>query len=269
MHTSYQNIFAEEGIFLCESLPFTRCRVVQPHKLERLGFLPSAAIVFLMPYAVKITGERNLSRYAVAKDYHRYVKELEARLIGKFSLLHPEARFRVFSDNSPIDERHAAALCGLGVLGDNGLILSERYGSYVFIGEVLTDLPIEVLGEKASYEIKTCRHCGACTAACPKKDVCLSALTQKKGILTVAEASEICALGSVWGCDRCQEVCPYNDAIEETPIDFFKRDLVPYLTVDLLLSMSDDAFMERAYAWRGRNTILRNLELVKKSLEST
>ena len=269
MKEKFQSVFAEENILLCEALPFSLCRVIAETKLDRLSFVPKTAIVFLIPYYTEITGERNLSRYAVARDYHLYVRQLEKRLLPKLSKLDNGRQFAMFADNSPIDERHAAALAGLGVLGDNGLILSERYGSYVFIGEVLTDLPIEVLGEKAFYEIKTCRHCGACTAACPKKDVCLSALTQKKGTLTAAEASEICALGSVWGCDRCQEVCPYNDEIEETPIDFFKRDLVPYLTVDALLSMSDDAFMECAYAWRGRNTILRNLELVKKSLEST
>ena len=267
MNISYKNVFAEEGIFLCEALPFSLCRVIAPAKLARLSFSPKTAIVFAIPYYVSDCGERNLSRYAMARDYHAYVKSLEGRLLEGFAAIHPEGNFQLYADNSPIDERHAAALSGLGVIGDNGLILTKPYGSYVFLGELLSDIPIETLGRKEAYQIKTCFHCGACKNACPKKEVCLSALTQKKGSLTAAEEDEILSLGSVWGCDLCQEVCPYNKTIEETPIAFFKSDLIPKLSSDLLSEMSDSEFALRAYAWRGRKTIERNIKLFEEKTE--
>lgn len=267
MNRMIKSIFEEESILLLEAMPFSLCRVIQPHKLARLSFMPTVAIVFLMPYYTELSGKRNLSRYAVARDYHLYVKELSERVLPKLSAAYPDSSFAMFSDNSPIDERHAASLCGLGVMGDNGLLLTEAHGPYVFIGEVLCDLPIEILGARSTYDIKTCIHCGACKAACPKKTVCLSALTQKKGSLTEAEMVEIGSLGSAWGCDACQDACPYAKAPMETPIAFFKKALVPYLTLEELSDMSEEEFGSRAYAWRGRNTIERNLRLLDKKTE--
>lgn len=262
-----RQLFAEENIFLCEGLPFSHCRVISEHKLKRLSFLPTAAIVFAIPYLTTCDGVRNLSRYAVARDYHLYVKELSERLLPKLETIYPEGRFAMFADNSPIDERQAAAMAGLGVLGDNGLILTERYGPYVFIGEILCDLAMDEVGDREAYEVKTCHHCGACSAACPKKEICLSALTQKKGELSFSEINEIYTLGSVWGCDICQEVCPYAEKAETTPIAFFKAELIPYLSLEILDSMSEQEFQKRAYAWRGRNTVRRNILLFDKEAE--
>lgn len=267
MNATVKHIFERENILLLEAMPFSLCRVIQPHKLTRLSFTPTAAIVFLMPYYTELSGKRNLSRYAVARDYHLYVKGLSERVLLELSAAYPEASFAMFSDNSPIDERHAASLCGLGVMGKNGLVLTEKYGPYVFVGEVLCDLPIEILELRDQYEQRGCIDCGACLSACPKKTVCLSALTQKKGSLTEAEENEIVLLGSVWGCDVCQEVCPYSRGLEETPIPFFKEALVPYLTLDILRGMGDSEFGSRAYAWRGRNTVERNLRLFDKKAE--
>ena len=69
---------------------------------------------------------------------------------------------------------------------------------------------------------------------------------------------------TVWGCDLCQTVCPYNKAPRVTPIAFFKEALIPHLTLDILESMNDGAFSERAFAWRGRKTVERNLRLFEE-----
>lgn len=256
-----KNVFTEEQLLLCEALPFYECSVLYPHKLARLGFVPESVIVFAIPYFVKDETERNLSRYAVPRDYHLYVKELEKRLIPSLEMRFQGHHFSLFADNSPIDERSAAVKAGLGVAGKNGLVLTERYGSYVFLGEVLTDLCYDEIGTRQSFEITPCHACGACLAACPKKKECLSALTQRKGVLSEDEEKEIVALGLVWGCDVCQEVCPYNRSIEETPIAFFQKERIPYLTRLSLEKMSDEEFSRRAYAWRKRETVLRNLRL--------
>ena len=91
-------------------------------------------------------------------------------------------------------------------------------------------------------------------------------MTQKKGDLTDAEKEHLLHYGSVWGCDICQEVCPHTvSAIRAgtifTPIPYFERDAIPHLSLQILDEMSDATFSERAYAWRGRETIRRNLIL--------
>ena len=92
----------------------------------------------------------------------------------------------------------------------------------------------------------------------------MSALTQKKGALTAAEAATIRAHGSAWGCDLCQEACPHTGHADFSPLPAFLADRIPYLTAAQIEAMHDDAFPRRAYAWRGRAGILRNLRLLKE-----
>jgi epoxyqueuosine reductase QueG len=63
-----------------------------------------------------------------------------------------------------------------------------------------------------------------------------------------------------WGCDTCQDVCPMNKNPAITPISFFHKDIISVLTSEVINSMTDEEFSQRAYSWRGKNTILRNLE---------
>ena len=98
-----------------------------------------------------------------------------------------------YGDHSPIDECHGAIISGLGVLGDNGLVINEKYGSYVFVADVICDVEPEKLGEVSRYEIRRCEHCGICKSSCPtgilcgKGNDCLSAITQRKGELSDSE----------------------------------------------------------------------------------
>jgi len=256
-----KRVFTEEHLLLCEALPFSACSVIAPHKLKWLDFEVRSAIIFAIPYLVKGEEKRNVSRYAVSRDYHLYVSQLQKRLLPRLASLFPDAHFVLFADNSPIDERDAAVKAGIGVMGKNGLVLTEKYGSYIFLGEVLTDLVPQNIGAIRELASGVCHNCSACQIACPKLSCCLSELTQKKGTLSSEEANEIRSLGLVWGCDVCQEVCPYNNDAEETPLSFFREYRLPYLTKSLLVGMTDEEFSCRAYAWRKRDTILRNLEL--------
>ena len=102
---------------------------------------------------------------------------------------------------------------------------------------------------------------------------CLSAVTQKKGELTEIEAGAIKKYGSAWGCDICQEVCPYTIHAKRkgtiyTEVEFFKKSLTPILDSDTVNSMSDEEFAERAYSWRGRNVISRNLKILENNPEN-
>ena len=69
---------------------------------------------------------------------------------------------------------------------------------------------------------------------------------------------------TAWGCDICQTACPHNRAPEITPIAFFRESLIPCLTSECLAGMSKESFSERAFAWRGRATVARNLEILEE-----
>ncbi len=258
------------GIEDVSIIPLNLCNITRPYKLERSGAADVdrlTALIFTIPYYTEQIG-KNISSYAVARDYHLFCRELFNEILPKLREYYPNNLFAGFSDDSPIDERHAAAMSGLGIIGKNGMLITEKYSSYVFLAEIITDLEIKA---DIKYEISYCEECGRCSEACPKQfcGECLSALTQKKGELTTYEQSTIKAHGSAWGCDICQEVCPHTAAARErgtifTPIDFFKTELLPILTSNTVNGMSDGEFSSRAYSWRRKETILRNLKILEE-----
>lgn len=267
----FRRILSEYGVEFAAALPFSSCRVFSPEIIERRGVSPSeikTALLFLVPYYVCDGEKSNISVYARAHDYHHFFEKLYTEVTPRLAEVYG-ARFLGFADKSAIAEVHAASSAGLGMIGDSGLIISEKYGSYVFIGELLTDAPPEAFGidESAVFAPSECSHCGACRSACPMKEGlgCLSMVTQKKGELTEYERGFIKKYGSAWGCDICSAVCPYTKravaAGNETPIEFFRADRIIHLTSEAVNAMDKAAFRERAFSWRGKKTILRNLEI--------
>ncbi|MBQ1848305.1 MAG: epoxyqueuosine reductase [Clostridia bacterium] len=247
------------GIEYSAPVPFTACRIINERKAAFLysKLEPRSVVTFLVPY---YSGEekRNISKYAIAEDYHFFMRKLFDKLCPELTEKYGGSFFGM-SDSSPVDEVSAASYAGLGVKGDNGMIINEKYASYVFIGAVYTDVEFECQPDRTSY----CVHCGRCKAACPAKNgrECLSAVTQKKGVLSDEEIAYIKEFGSVWGCDICADVCPYSKKAEKTPIQFFYENRTPYLTKETLGKMSDEEFSRRAYSWRGKAVIERNLKL--------
>lgn len=261
-----RELFGSMGIEYFAAVRMSDVRTVKPYLLDRLCFSPACALIFLVPYY--FGGAENLSEYAAARDYHIFIKSVGER-VREFLSSALGAESAAFGDHSPIDERDAAARSGLGIIGDNGLLINEKYGSYVFIGEVVTSAPAEELGAVQAAEPEYCEHCGRCRAACPASEIgdCLSALTQKKGALTDGERAAIRKYGSVWGCDICQSTCPHNRAPQATPVTFFKERRTPALSTAVINEMSDAEFAERAYAWRGRETLMRNLEIFENDMQ--
>ena len=273
MNESISLLFGEEKIDSFALLPFSACRVTRPYLYEKEGLVPQSAILFLMPYYT-LTPE-NFSAYAAPRDYHLYIKALGKRLLARLEALYPKHRFFIFADHSPIDERHAAVLGGLGVFGKNGLLLSEKYGSYQFIGEILSDAPPSLLGEVTLFPLRSCLDCGACRRACPTGILggsgteCLSAITQKKGELSEEEKALMRRENTAWGCDACQSVCPYNLRAKEagtliTPIPFFKEKLIARFDSEMLAALDESAFAERAFSWRGRAVAQRNAKILEE-----
>ena len=248
-------------------LPYSACREINPGIMEREGFKPESVIVYLLPY---YTGETvNISRYAASLDYHLALRECADGLITALSERFPTAHFKGYGDHSPISEVSAALVAGLGAIGDNGLILNEKYGSYVFIGDIVTDISPELLGAITPCEVVGCHHCGACKRSCPTGILrgegadCLSAITQRKGELTADEINMMRKFNTAWGCDLCQSVCPYNRTPVKTPIEFFYQERMDELTREKLDAMDKAEFNRRAFAWRGRKTVERNLDILE------
>lgn len=218
-----------------------------------------AAFPYLLPEAAY--AGRNLSRYAAVTDYHAVALARLEEACAQLRALYPNAAFAAFADNSPIPEVGAACAAGLGVRGDNGLLITERFGSYVFLGEIVTDLILP----GGAQPVSGCLHCGRCKAACPAQSIttagvdrarCLSAVTQRKGALTPQEQTLLRESGCVWGCDICQEVCPLNRAAEVAPLPEF-------LEAPCAVAAPGCDLTGRAFAWRGRAVIERNLAILQ------
>lgn len=219
-----------------------------------------SVLVCLFPYRFCEDETRELSYYACVPDYHLAAGAVLDKLASTLQEAYPDHTFVPFTDNSPIPEVYAAARAGLGIIGDHRLLIHPTFGSYVFIGEIVTDLKLPA----TSTEIAYCEHCGACSAACPgkclpddRRDTCISAVSQKKGELTEEEIALLRTGGLAWGCDRCQEVCPHNKQAVCEPHPCFS-DYTP-----TLLPPDHPQFATRAYAWRGKTVPFRNQELLK------
>lgn len=267
-----QEILSAEKIEYFGVLPFSACECRRPDIISRRGVSPDdvkSAVMLLVPYYVG-DGEGNVSFYARSGDYHVFCEEMFSRVVPKLEKAYG-GRFLGFADKSPVRENVAASMAGLGMLGDNYMLISETYGTFVFVAELLSTVAPERLGFSGKVaEPRACPHCGACKLACPMTDGldCLSAVTQKKGTLSTEEEAYLRRHGYAWGCDICQLACPFTRAAiaagVETPIDFFRKDRISTLTTERLAAMDDEAFERRAFSWRGREVLARNLKILEK-----
>ncbi len=225
-------------------------------------------VVCLFPY---YTGEKmrgNLSMYTYGPDYHRVAKKYLLRIAEYMEALAPDTKTRIHVDIGEPDDKSTAYNAGLGFYGKNTLLIHETYGSFVFIGYVETSL---VLPPDTPSQ-KSCIGCLKCEAACPggalkngKIDTerCASAISQKKGALTEKEAAILKKSGYVWGCDICQTVCPHNAAVSASPLpDFYENLLFSLSSVPETNKAFLSAFADRAFSWRGKEVIKRNLEIL-------
>jgi len=232
-----------------------------------------SVIVCLFPYFAGKNIKTNLAKYAHSRDYHLIIIE-KLNVIGNFLKQHIEDfKYAAFTDNGPLIDRHLAYLAGLGFFGLNQHIINEQYGSYVLIGYMINNYPF-----KADQPIKKkCCQCGACIEKCPGKALgesyqmnttkCISFITQKKGELDVEEVSSLKENNLVFGCDFCQDICPHNLKIPITPIKEFHENLIYELNEKDVEGLSNRQFIvkygERAFSWRGKQPIIRNLRLCR------
>lgn len=270
MENTVKHLLLQQGISLCAPLSLSACRIQRPYLLERAGITDGTAFLFAVPYYTTKCEDRarNISAYAVSRDYHLFFSQLFDSVLPALREAFPGNRFVGFTDHSPIAEAEAAVRAGLGYFGHNHLFLTDAHSSFVFLGEIITDAVIDAPAKPPH----TCMGCDACKRACPVGlDVssCHSALTQKKGDLNAEERAALLSQGCAWGCDICQNACPVTARAREagtlySTVPFFAENALSHLTAREIRAMSDEEFSKRAYSWRGRGVILRNLQILEE-----
>lgn len=190
----------------------------------RLNYWPAAA----QP-ANRVLGDRSLgyvSRYTLGRDYHKVLRSRLAKLARRVEEEAGPCGYRVFTDSAPVLEVALAAKSGLGWRGKHTLLLSRDAGSWFFLGEIYTDLPLPASPPVSAH----CGSCEACLAACPTGAIvapyrldarrCISYLTiELEG--SIPEELRPLIGNRVYGCDDCQLACPWNrHAVAATEKDF-------------------------------------------------
>ncbi len=213
------------------------------------------------PYKGKGFGK--ISRYAHGVDYHIVFRDKLRIITGALA----SQGYRVWADAdiSPVDERFAAFLSGMGFLGHNRFLIHPDFGTHLYLATMLVDAPLHT----TPYAEDSCGTCRKCIAACPTdalevnafhRERCLSHTTQEKIPLSLEEIAPIKQY--VFGCDICQNVCPKNRAISPMHHPQFKSDEAAQLHLTTLLEMSNKQLMKRyrnyAFAWRGMSVLKRN-----------
>lgn len=230
-------------------------------------------IVCIFPYFTGNMEGANISKYTYSLDYHIIAGE-RLKDIGEFLTSRIEGfEYKCFVDSGPLVDRYLAYLAGIGYFGVNSSIITDKYGSYLFIGYILNNYPFE----PDEPMDRTCIKCGECVKRCPGAAIlgdfsinpkrCISYITQKKGELTEEEIEILNKNPMVFGCDICQDVCPHNQGIEITNMAEFKKDLIYKLEYDEISGISNKEFKrrygDRAFSWRGKGIILRNFKNIK------
>lgn len=165
-----------------------------------------------------------ISRYAWGKDYHKVIKKKLKNLLREIQTLDLSIEGRIFVDTAPIQDKLWAQQAGIGWQGKNTNIISREMGSWIFLGEIVINKELEYDQSAADF----CGSCRACIDACPTRALepyhldatkCLSFLTIEFWDQPIPKEFESKMNNWVFGCDICQEVCPWNKFAVETDED--------------------------------------------------
>ena len=198
-----------------------------------------------------------VSRYALGRDYHKVIRGKLKKLVSQIGDYLTEQDFhefnaRVFTDSAPLLEKALAENAGLGWIGKNTLLLNEKAGSWFFLAEVLTNLP---LAADAARQKNRCGSCQACIDVCPTDAFvapyeldarrCISYLTiEHRG--SIPENLRPLMGNRIFGCDDCQLICPWNryaSASQES--DFSPRHGLAHSDLLELFKWSEDEFLRK------------------------
>ncbi|MCP3907282.1 MAG: tRNA epoxyqueuosine(34) reductase QueG [Oceanicoccus sp.] len=193
-----------------------------------------------------------ISRYALGRDYHKLMRKRLATLAQKISEVAGQHNHRAFVDSAPVLERALAEKAGLGWIGKNTMLINPKAGSWFFLGEIYTDLPLPLDPPQETM------HCGTCTAClddCPTGAIvapnqvdarrCISYLTIELRE-SIPEDLRPLMGNRIYGCDDCQLVCPWNKFSEHTEeTDFQPRNNLQAAELIELFQWTEEEFLKR------------------------
>ena len=190
-----------------------------------------------------------VARYAVGRDYHRLMRRRLQRLADHIADAIGPFLYRAFTDSAPVMEKPLASHAGLGWIGKHTNLINKNAGSFFFIGELYTDLPLPVDGPVTDH----CGECSRCITACPTGAIvgpyqldarrCISYLTiELKGSIPIELRASIG--NRIFGCDDCQLVCPWNRFSQPTEeIGFALNPQFAAPPLVSLLAWDEDQFL--------------------------
>ena len=240
-----------------------------------------SAIVVLHNYyqghAEPAPGRGRIARYALGDDYHSVMSAKLEMLAARLVATAGSGRFRAYVDAGPLPERELARRAGLGWVGKNTMLIRPALGSFTFIGILLTDLD---LAPDQPFEADRCGSCRRCLDACPTDAFpeprvldatrCISYLTiEARGAMP--EPLQPLVGDHVFGCDVCQDVCPWNVrfAAETRESRYLPRAAADWPTLAEIATMTerafDEAFGETALERPGRAGLARNAAVVMQN----
>ena len=192
-----------------------------------------------------------ISRYALGRDYHKLIRRRLQQLAEQVQALIGPFGFRAFVDSAPVMARALASSAGLGWIGKNSMLINPRAGSFFFLGELYTDLPLPV---DEPFTQHHCGSCSACLSRCPTDAFvgehvldarrCISYLTiELKG--PIPEELRAPMGNRVFGCDDCQLICPWNKFAKPTAEhDFSPRHQLDQADLITLFRWEEDEFLK-------------------------
>ncbi len=200
-----------------------------------------------------------ISRYALGRDYHKVMRKRLQKLANKIKNVIGEFGYRVFVDSAPVLEKALAEKSGLGWIGKHSNLINQKAGSWFFLGEIYTDLPLPLsqtdttLSNTKQPPENHCGTCSACIDICPTKAIiapykvdarrCISYLTiELHGSIPVEFRKDIG--NRIYGCDDCQLCCPWNRFSQPTSEhDFFTRHPLDAPDLIQLFNWSEEVFL--------------------------
>ncbi len=215
----------------------------------RMDYWPTEAAD---PWQVMEDGDKAfISRYALGRDYHKLMRKRLVKLAERIGREVGPMGYRVFTDSAPVMEKAIAEKAGLGWIGKHTNVLNRDHGSYFFLGEIYTDLPLPLTDSTSAH----CGSCSACIDICPTQAIvgpyqldarrCISYLTiELRG--AIPEKFRPLMGNRIYGCDDCQLVCPWNKyAQSTTESDFFPRDGLDSSQLIDLFNWTEQEFLSR------------------------
>ena len=223
-------------------------------RLDPTKLVPGAKSVISLSYNYfppkKLISENNfiISKYAYGRDYHKVLRNKLKKLFTKIRDKIGEVEGRVFVDSAPIHERAWAKLSGVGWIGKNSLLINKNQGSYFFLAEIICDLDLE-------YDEPVLNRCGNCTRcidACPTDAITQAQVIDAKkciSYLTIENKEKIpkelrgSINNSIFGCDICQDVCPWNKkSVPHNEKEFIPKKELRDLKKKDWIELTEDTF---------------------------